>query len=205
MNVLRRRASGFALMPMLLLWMLLISTAQAHLTVEGVGDVEGGMLHPLMTPAHVLILLGLALLFGMRIPLNLKAPMCIMAVLAAIALALTATGRIPVIPQPLLIGLALVIASLVALDRRLHPAVYLVLYGFAAIGIGLDSVVEKGSATVIAKTLIGTWATLNIFPAYVAVCVSHGAKKQWSRTAIRILGSWIIAISILVLAFALRK
>lgn len=206
MNLLcRRRFFGASIFSVVLLSVLLASPAHAHLTVAGVGEVAGGALHPLMTPAHLLILLGLAFLLGMRIPLNLKWPMAIMVSLSAAALASTATGRISIIPQPVLITLAMIIAVLVALDLKLPSAVYYLLCGLAAIGIGLDSPVEKGNSVVIAKTLAGTWISMNIVTAYVAVCVSNGAEKLWARTGIRIVGSWIIAIAMLVLAFALKK
>jgi Flp pilus assembly pilin Flp len=65
--------------------------------------------------------------------------------------------------------------------------------------------VETGGAAAVAKGLIGTWISINLVAGYLALCVSNGAEKPWARIAMRVAGSWIIAISLLVLAFSLRK
>jgi urease accessory protein len=192
------------MLPVLLL-LVFPSTAHAHISVEGVGEIGSGALHPLMTPAHVLILLGLGLLLGQQVPFHLKTPVLVLAPVSAAALALTATGRIPVVYPPVLIGIALCIAILVALECKLPRLVCGALCAAAAIGIGLDSGLETGSAFVVAKTLFGTWFSLNLIIPYIAMCASNGADKPWAKTGIRIAGSWIIAISLMVLAFALRK
>ena len=205
MNLIRRPHLRIGLFPIFLLSLLLQSTAHAHLTVEGIGEVGGGALHPLMTPAHVLILLGLALLLGQRVPLDLKTPLQILLPASAIALLVTTTGKIPGVYPPILIGIAMGIAILVALELKIPPLVCRLVCAVAAIGIGLDSGLENGSAIVVAKTLAGTWISFNIVVAYLAICVSHGTGKPWAKIGTRVLGSWIIAISLLVLAFSLRK
>jgi len=181
------------------------STASAHLTVQGLGDLGNGALHPLATPAHVLILLGLALLLGRRIPLDLRFPMLVLAPASAIALLVTTTGWTGGVSQPFLIALALVIAILVAAEINPSREVIAGLCAAAAAGIGLDSGVETGGAAAIAKALFGTWLSLNFVTGYLSLCVSNGAEKPWARIAMRVAGSWIIAISLMVLAFSLRK
>lgn len=180
------------------------ATAEAHLAVKGLGEIGNGALHPLITPAHVLILLGLGLLIGQQVPFTLKRPMLALAASSAIGLALTATGWIPGVPQPLLIALALAIGALVAVGKSPHRHVIHALCILAAVGIGLDSGLED-RPWVVAKVLTGTWLSINVVTGYVALCASNGADKAWAKTGIRVLGSWIFAISLLVLAFALKK
>ncbi len=180
-------------------------TCLAHMTVEGAGQIVNGALHPCMTPAHLLILLGLGLLLGMQVPLDLKTPLRVFAPASAAALLLTTSGRITGVYQPVLIGIALCIAILVGLDWKLPRVVLAVLCAVAALGIGLDSVVESGSTFEVTKTLLGTWLSVNVAVVYLAICASNGADKKWARTGIRVVGSWIVAISLLVLAFSLRK
>jgi urease accessory protein len=201
--VCHRRRSG--LLAGLGVFGTLVSTAHAHLTVEGVGDLGNGALHPLMTPAHVLVFLSLALLIGQRVPLDLKTPLRVFAPVSAAALLLTLTGRVTGVYQPLLIGIALLAAVLVALEVNVPRIVCVVLCAAAACGIGLDSGIDSGSTLAVFKTLVGTWLSLNAAVFYLAVCASNGAGKKWARAAIRVLGSWIIAISLMVLAFSLRK
>ncbi|MES2922199.1 MAG: HupE/UreJ family protein [Verrucomicrobiota bacterium] len=193
------------LLPVAGIFLVLSSTAHAHMAVEGAGQIANGALHPLVTPAHVLLLLGLGLLLGMQVPLDLKTPLRVFAPVSAIALLLTTSGRIAGVYQPVLIGIALCIAILVGLDRKLPRVVRAVLCAVAAVGIGLDSAVESGSAFEVVKTLVGTWLGANVAVVYISICASNGADKKWARTGMRVVGSWIVAISLLVLAFSLRK
>ncbi len=188
-----------------LLSLILQSTVHAHLTVDGAGEVGSGALHPLMTPAHVLILLGLSLMLGQRVPLDLKTPLQVLAPASALALIATTTGKISGVYPPVLIGIAMGIAILVALEIKICAMVCRLICGVAAIGIGLDSGLETGTAIIVAKTLAGTWISMNIVTAYLAICSSPAAEKPWAKTGIRVIGSWIIAISLLALAFSLRK
>ncbi len=54
-------------------------------------------------------------------------------------------------------------------------------------------------------TLLGTWVGLFLILVDVALYVSLLMKRKWAQIGVRVLASWIIAISLLVLAFALRK
>jgi len=189
-------------------WLVLFAvpaTAHAHTQVEGVGDVLNGLLHPLGTPAHLLILLGLGLLAGQQSPPNLKTPMLAFLPLAAGALLLTATGIITSVYQPILIGMALCVGTLVALEAPLPRLACMALFGAAALALGLDSGVETRSTVTVLKRLFGTWVSLGLVVFNLAYYVSLWAKQKWQKVGIRVCGSWLIAISFLVLAFALRR
>jgi len=177
----------------------------AHMTFRGGDEVVGGALHPFTTPSHVLVLLALGLLLGQRVPLELKRPWVSFAIASALALAYSATGRIAGVHPAVLMALALLISALVGLAWKLPRVTYLILCSMAAIGIGLDSGPESTSAFATIKALFGTWAAMNLFFGYVALCASNGSEKPWARIAIRIAGSWIVAISLLMIAFSLRK
>ena len=56
----------------------------------------------------------------------------------------------------------------------------------------------------IIKTLSGTWIALVVLVCDIAIYVSLGAEAKWLQIALRVAGSWIIAIALLVLAFSLR-
>jgi hypothetical protein len=183
----------------------LATNADAHLVVKGLDEVGNGALHPFVTPSHVLVMLALALLLGQQVPFTLRIPTLVMAPVSALALALTATGWMPGFYQPVLPAIALCLAVLVAMERRLPLMAHGISCALAVAAIGLDSPAETGGALATAKTLLGTWLALNLAVPYLAICVSNGAGRQWARTATRIAGSWIIAISLMVLAFALRR
>lgn len=186
-------------------FLTLVSAAQAHMLVEGAGDMANGALHPLISPAHMLILVGLALVLGQQVPFELKIPVRIFAPVSAVALMLTMLLSLTEVWPPLLLGLALCLGTIVGLELRLPRLVLALLCAVVAIGIGVDSAVESESTGTKVKALLGTWLAINAIVFYLAICVSNGANKKWARTGIRVIGSWIIAISLMVLAFTLAK
>ena len=193
------------LLSALVLFFAVPATAHAHTQVEGVGDVLNGLLHPLTTPSHLLILLGLGLLAGQRAPLNLKTPMMTFLPLAAIALLLTMTGAVKTVYPPVLIAIALIAGILVAMEARPPRLAYIALFAAAAVAIGLDSAVESGDTVAMLKRLFGTWVSLGLMVFNLAYYVSLLAKQKWQKIGVRVVGSWLIAISFLVLAFLLRR
>ena len=183
------------------------SQAQAHMTVQGMSSFMTGALHPLMTPLHVIILLALGLAVGQHVPLRLGKPLQVFAAGAAIGLSLTATGRIPAVHPGILAAIAFAIGAVVAIGRQLPFPLRAMLIGAAALAIGLDSGAETGGAWTILGTLAGAWVGLLVYLVNFAFYTSLAAetKKQWLQIGIRVAGSWILAISVLMLAFALRK
>jgi hypothetical protein len=203
MNGMLRRRPG--ILPVILILLFTRIPAQAHVSIEGFGAVGNGALHPWVSPAHALVLVGLALMVGQRVPLDLGPPMRVLAVVSAIALVLTTGGWISEIYQPVLLAIALLIGAMVAFEWKTSVRASQLASALAAAGIGLDSVAVPGPPFETIKSLFGTWLAINGVTAYLAICISHGADKAWARTGIRIAGSWIVAISLMVLAFALKK
>lgn len=201
---LRRPHPSLAAARIAALLLVFPSKASAHLAIKGAGDFGNGALHPLVTPQHAMILLGLALLLGMRVPLRLKLPMAALAISAAIALGLMAFVSFSP-PDLLLTLLAMILGLLVAIGRTLPPAVLAGICAVCAAAVGMDSGVDPESGMVVWKTLSGTWLGITGVTGYLALAVSNGAEKNWARTGMRVLGSWIFAIAILMLAFALRS
>ena len=181
--------------------------AQAHMTVQGMSSFMTGALHPLMTPSHVIILLALGLAIGQHVPLRLGKPLQVFAAFSALGLALTSTGRIAGVHPAILSAIAFAIGAVVAFGRELPFPARALLIGGGALAIGLDSGMETGGAWTIFGTLAGTWVGLLVYLVNFAFYTSLAAekKKQWLQIGIRVAGSWILAISLLMLAFALRK
>jgi hydrogenase/urease accessory protein HupE len=183
------------------------AAAEAHMTIKGVNHFTNGALHPLVTPAHVLILLGLGLWIGQHPPLRLKLPMAIFAAFSLAGLALTLTGWVAEVHPAFLAVIALCFATAVAVGKPLPSWVRGVFLAAGAVAIGLDSVAEPGPAKTVVSALLGTWLAILLIVVNIAHYTSLAAEKnkQWLHIAIRVAASWIVAISLLVLAFALRK
>lgn len=177
--------------------------AQAHLVTSGLGPFYDGALHLLLSPGDLLGVFALALLAGLR---------------GAQA------GRLTVMALPAawlmagLIGLALPLASdlnwlavasflipgvLVAADARLSPiavaalaAVYGALHGLingtalAAIGAG-------------ASTLLGIVLTVLVLILLTAAAVVP-LRAFWARIAVRVAGSWVAAVGMLMLGWLVQ-
>lgn len=205
MSEIGRRPPRRLAWPAVLVVCLFPATSHAHAPIEGVNEIINGLLHPIITPSHLLILLGLGLWIGQRQPLDLKTPLLVFAPVSALALAGTTAGLVTTVYPPILLALALAGGVLVATAKELPPLVIQLLAGGAALLLGLDSRVEAGDTLAVVKTLAGIWISLLIVLCDVAIYGSYAAKRKWMQVGTRVLGSWIVAISMLVLAFALRK
>jgi len=123
----------------------------------------------------------------------------------AAALLLTTCIAIPAVSQYGALVVAVVCGLLVAASVRLPVGLRATLAAVAAIAVALDSGVD-GAPTVLATTLtlLGTWVSTSVLVANVAYYTSLCPQRQWVQIGLRIAGSWMAAVSVLVLAFALK-
>jgi len=183
--------------------LLFPGAAHAHTSVKGMGDFISGLLHPVVTPSHLLLIVGLGLLAGRKAPPAMKWPMALFIGLSAVALGLTTGWALSVHPV-LLHAVSLVVGILLATGRALSLAWICPLFAFAALSMGLDSGVEPTTAGSRGQILFGTWLGLMVLVYDVSLYASLGAKARWVQIAWRIAGAWLVAISLMMLAFALR-
>ncbi len=162
----------------------------------------GGLLHPLAAPAHVLTLLAIGLLIGQqRSPLVPLAAFLagLVAGLSALALAVATTSA-----ANLVLAAAAVSGLLVVLARPLPAFVSAPLAAIAGIALGLDSPPTAISIAAAIATLIGTGIGASLAVAIVAAGTSY-LTRAWQQIGVRILGSWIAASAILVLALRFAR
>jgi hypothetical protein len=72
------------------------------------------------------------------------------------------------------------------------------------IALGLDSPPRAIALHVAVLALIGTWLGASLVLALVA-CTIRSLTRDWQQIGVRILGSWITASSVLVLALHLAR
>ena len=179
--------------------------AHAHTSIQGMGEFISGLAHPVTTPAHILLLIGLGLFAGQNWMTKFKIPLVTFVAVTALALLLTTAGLPKWVSLPMLITNALCVGALVALEKPIPLAASTALFAIAALAIGLDSGVEKGSSSAVFKTLAGTWIGMVGLVINTGFYLSLGLQKKWLKIGVRIIGSWLVAISLMVLAFALKK
>ena len=168
------------------------------------GRIFCGRSSPADRPAQLLIIVAFGLLTGQRLPpLDLKPLFIFFAPILAFALTLTATGVIRGVYQPILTGIALCAAIPVALQEPVSPLIYRVLTTAVALAIGFDSAPEPSSTGVLIKALAGTGIIVIFLVFDLAYYTRLAMGRPWLRVGVRVLGSWIIAISFLVLALSL--
>jgi urease accessory protein len=164
----------------------------------------GGLLHPFLTPAHVIVLVGLGLFAGgqdarIRRTVLLCFAAGLLAGLAAIVLALADEYA------DLAALLCAATAGLfAAIPRRVPLWIATPLAAIAGAAIELDSVPDEISmaATVFA---LATTAIAAVLALVIVTAISTVRAHQWQRIGIRVLGSWIAAAAILVLALRLTQ
>jgi hydrogenase/urease accessory protein HupE len=176
----------------------------AHGSIEGLGDLWNGVLHPLRSPAQVLVLLGLGLFAGQRRRLRPLAVSFLWASAAGFGLNLVWRG----IPEPPVFLLCVVSAFLgvwVAIRKPMPTAVAKLLFAVAGWVLAWDSLPEADSLWSAFKVSLGVWVGLAVILLNLGSYAQMAPKKGWVRTVFRVLGSWIMAISVLYLALSLRR
>jgi urease accessory protein len=157
----------------------------------------GGLLHPFAVPVHVLALVAIGLLIGRQserlIPLAAFVA-GLAAGLGALALAFATTSA-----ANILLAATILSALLVALAYQVPALVSVPLVATAGIALGLDSPPEAISIAAAVAMLIGTGIGASLATAIVAVGTGR-LCRPWQQIGVRILGSWIAASAILVLA-----
>jgi hydrogenase/urease accessory protein HupE len=178
--------------------------AHAHLVSTGFGPFYDGIMHLALTPEDLLTVIALALLGGLN---GTRAGRLM---LLALPLAWLAGGLLGlVVESPAALELAssftfLLLGLLVALDRRLPLATTT---GLATL-FGLVHGFLNGSAMAAAGqgmvALLGIVAAVFIIVTLAAAMVVS-LRVAWMRVAVRVAGSWIAAIGLLMLGWSFRQ
>lgn len=181
----------------------LVSPAQAHSPQTDVGGFYVGFAHPFMMPSHLLAMLAVSLLLGLRWPASLEKAIGFFA--AGFPAGLVAAWTI--LPPgteilPLLV-MAVAAAGLAALfPGRLKN----VIIGVAAICgffVGIGSRPDDGSFNALAFTITGS-----AFGAMLAVilftslitALREKVSAAWLTIALRVVAAWLAAIAAMLAA-----
>ncbi len=177
----------------------------AHLMTTGLGPVYDGIGYLLLSPADLVPVIGLALLAGLRGPQSGRWILFLMP-LAWVCGGLAGLDSGHTEPAfPFQCISFMVIGALVASDLKLPAA------AVAFIGIAMGAVHGFINGTAIHGTgagpaileLIGTMTALFVL---LAICSSLviSLRKDWMRIVVRVAGSWMVAIGLLLLGWTFR-
>jgi urease accessory protein len=177
----------------------------SHAPVAEAEGFRAGLEHPFAVPAHLIALAACGLLAGQRDAgkHNALVVIFVAALIAGLAALALGVGETPA--GDVVVAAAAVAGLLVAIGRPMPMRLEWAVAGTIGAAIGLDSPPEVVSLRTATVMLIGT----GLGAAIVAIMVAEIAgalTRDWQRIGLRVLGSWIAASAILVLAlrFAAR-
>lgn len=165
-----------------------------------------GLWHPFVTPAHIIVLVGLGLLLGQQQAWSsLKRALPVFFISCVVGL-FVARLNLPEWNSPVvLLVLALVLGMLVAARWNLASGLLLVLSGLIGIGVGLDStplmIPGMGNAKLyswMAGAALGSWLLL-----MASTVVASLIRSVIQGIPLRVLGSWVAASALMVLTLLL--
>lgn len=176
------------------------SAAHAHLVNSGLGPFYDGSLHLLLSPGDLLGLIAIALLAGLQGPkagrlVTLALPVCWL-IAGLFGMQLPA-----MLDLPWLTMLAFaIVGMLVAADVRLPPAAVAILAALYGLLQGLQNGSALASIGADLTALFGIVMTSLVLALLIAaaVVVLHA---PWARILIRVAGSWLVAVGVMMLAF----
>lgn len=181
-----------------LAFLLLGPQAQAHGSVQGLGNFMSGFLHPLFEPAHLVAVISLLLLVAQRGIHRSNAVIGTLAVATAAGLTAAVMGWPAWTDTALLLAAAF--TGLAVVWARPLPQVWvLALAAGIGLGIGLGSDPEGLHGASRYANLAGTWLGTCLY-AISGATVLDEVKSSWMPVLIRVVGSWMVATSLLVLA-----
>jgi len=204
-----KRASGSLkarvgiLAALLLLLAMCPAPAQAHLNSSGMGPVYDGFLHFLLSPEDVVPVIALALFSGLRGRGYARRALFLLPGFWFIGclLGTTATRSVAL---PLTAVSFLVFGGLVAANAQLSlrtTSVLATLFGLFHGYLNGQGMSLTSSIVVAYLGLVtGVFVLVALVAAFV-ICL----RSPWTRIAVRVAGSWVVASGLLMLGWAARK
>jgi urease accessory protein len=176
--------------------------AHAHDAVRGIGGFQGGLLHPFLVPAHALALVSLGLMMSRAAPRHRAGLLAVFAGSLVVGVILIVAAFAVFYAAYAVLGVAAVAGLLVAVGRPLPALASGPLTAISGLAIELDSVPQEISMLATFLALVGTLIGAVLIVAVVAELAAR-LRRDWQRIGVRVVGSWIAAVAILVLALRL--
>ena len=182
--------------------------AQAHSPYPGVRGFYVGALHPLTTPSHVLLIIAVSILLGIRV--SEGRVRYLTAVFSATAigliLAFVLTG---VLPSALLIlVLTTALGIMIIVPVAMPGWVFVALAGVSGFLLALESIPDPGAFLDVLITVSGSLIGIHYLIMYGSKGAGYALERwdsQVMQIGIKVLGSWITAIGLLMLALDLAN
>jgi hydrogenase/urease accessory protein HupE len=192
-----RRKSGFVF------WSLLVipGLAIAHTPIAGINNLYNGLLHPVFVPAHLLLLIALGLFIGQQGAKENQVAVTVFAgatVAGLIAAWFLTGGEMEVF--------LLICAAAIGILIAVNPVVGLLwcsaIAAVVGFSLGMDSAQEMLEGKERFLSLLGSGIAIYFLLLYPMGFANWFSKKTWQKTLVRVIGSWVAASSLMVLALS---
>jgi hydrogenase/urease accessory protein HupE len=176
--------------------------ADAHLVTTGLGPLYDGMGHMLLSPEEWMMVAGLGLLAGMGGPATGRFALFL---LPCAWLVGGYAGHFVPLPVSSLVPAAalLIVGGLVAADLKAGRIIVIIIASVLGFLQGYLNGVSLGATTDTTLALLGASIV-----AFVIVALAAGlvvGVRGWRRIVVRVAGSWIAAIGVLLLGWTIRN
>jgi urease accessory protein len=184
-------------------WAVCPPGAEAHLVTTGLGPLYDGLFHFAVTPEDLVPALALALLAGLRGATHGRRVLFVLpgAWLLGGVIGLMVQGDV----SPIWASLSFVVlGGLVAADARLPLGATTALAGLLGIGHGYlngSALAQPGLGAVGLAGIVAAVFTLAALAASFVVPL----RAMWMRVVVRVAGSWIAAIGLLLIGWGGRS
>lgn len=176
--------------------------AEAHLVTTGLGPVFDGIGHLFLTLEDLLPVAALALFAGLRGRARSRLTLF---VLPAAWLVGGCIGLVTdlALPQLVAVGSLLVYGGLLAADLALSSSLVTVLAAVLGLVHGSMNGAAMRQASLGMLGLIGVAVSVFVLVA-LATALVVSLRRPWTRIAVRVAGSWVVATGLLLLGWSLR-
>jgi hydrogenase/urease accessory protein HupE len=178
--------------------------ASAHLVTTGLGPVYDGIGHLILTVDDLIPVIGLAILAGLRGPRSGR--YALFALPAAWFVGgLLGLGALQEVTFPFQCISFLLVGILIATDLRLPALAVVALTVLLGLfhGYADGSAIKDAGAASGTLELIGLMVALFVLMALVSAMVIT-LRWDWTRIVVRVAGSWIAAMGLLLLGWAIH-
>ena len=178
--------------------------ALAHVPFAGLNELYNGLLHPVVVPAHLLLIIAVGLFLGKQKSTSVGASLLVFGVgtLGGLLLTLVATGGIG---ERYILSLAAIFGFMLASNLRLPYVICLVIAAGSGFLLGLDSVQTVLAGKAKFFSLLGCGLGICFLFLYPLAFSDYFDGRKWQNIGVRVVGSWVAASAILVLALSLQQ
>jgi urease accessory protein len=185
-------------------WVLYLipDLAFAQMPIDGLNTFLDGLLHPLFVSSHLLLLVATGLYYGQQ-GIRECLPAIKLFVVSTLAGLAVSWFSIAGGTEILILGEALIVGLLVATRPNLKPYWSLIIGTVSGLSLGLDTTQPGLTVAQRLISLCGSFLGLAVLLFHTTAFADWFRTRLWQRTAVRIIGSWVSASALLVLALSL--